>query len=83
MFGFKVWNFTSTKVMLSRPVFCQCGAPGTCRTASPASHSLLPFPPLPSLPSPPLSSHTFPPLPSAPSPYLPSPPLEVGPLKSS
>ena len=65
-----------------RPVFCQCGTPGTYRPAGPSSHSSCPFPslPFPPFPSPP--SLTIPAFPSFPSPYLPIPsfPLEVGPI---
>ena len=69
-----------------RPVFCQCGAPGTCRPAGPASYSPFPFP---SLLSPSLSSLDS--LSSLPSPLVISlpllspllPPLRSRPLKSS
>jgi len=67
-------------IIIIRPVFCQCGAPGTCHPTGPASHSPFPFPPLLF----PLFPYILSPLvTSLPLPYPPLTPLEVGPLKSS
>jgi len=72
------------------PIFCQCGAPGTCRRAGPISHSLLllPVPPFPFLLRSPVLSIPFlyllcPPVTSLPLPSLSVLRLRSRPLKSS